>query len=448
MNQFVPVAIFGFPAVVLVLFAFVPARTAVLTSMLGAWMFLPIAGFKLAPGIPDVTKMSVTCLSVVMCAAVFDARRFSTLRWSVLDSFILVWVLCPIPSAVSSGYGLYEGFSLSFGVLVAWGLPYLIGRLYFCDQRGLSELALALVIAGLVYMPFVLFEVRMSPQLHTWVYGFHQHDFGQSKRGGGWRPTVFMQHGLAVALFMATAAISAFWLWLSGASKVIWRVPIWAVSAGLIVTTVLCKSSGASILMIAACGALVIAKHFRAVWPIVGLSSLVPTYIGSRMLGLWDAGVLVRWAGAVSDREDSLLSRLRSEDILLRAIGGHSWLGLGRLESVYGSVEEGEKFIPDALWVISFAKTGLLGLTALFGVLLVPVVAFSWRWRTVVFRDSSAAPAVALAVVLVIYALDCLMNAMPNPIYTLIAGGLVAASMKAGSTSTTSYGHRAGAIPA
>ena len=59
------------------------------------------------------------------------------------------------------------------------------------------------VLGGLIYVPLCLFEVRMSPQLHNMVYGFAQHSFGQTVRGGGWRPMVFMQHGLAVGLFMS-----------------------------------------------------------------------------------------------------------------------------------------------------------------------------------------------------------------------------------------------------
>lgn len=51
-----------------------------------------------------------------------------------------------------------------------------------------------------------------QPQLHTLVYGFHQHQFTQSIRLG-WRPTVFLQHGLAVNAWMAASTVAAFGLW-------------------------------------------------------------------------------------------------------------------------------------------------------------------------------------------------------------------------------------------
>ena len=38
-----------------------------------------------------------------------------------------------------------------------------------------------LLIGGLIYIPFCLFEIKMSPQLHKWVYGYHQHAFDQNE---------------------------------------------------------------------------------------------------------------------------------------------------------------------------------------------------------------------------------------------------------------------------
>jgi O-antigen ligase len=78
----------------------------------------------------------------------------------------------------------------------------------------------------------------------------------------------------------------------------------------------------------------------------------------------------------------------------------------------------------DSLWIIVFGKFGVVGLGSLLLGLLVPVLAL-WRrcppstWH----RPSSAWPW-ALALVLTLYALDDLVNAMVNPVYLLIAGGL------------------------
>ena len=58
-----------------------------------------------------------------------------------------------------------------------------------------------IVLAGLLYSALIVFEIRMSPQLHKWVYGFFPHTWGQQVRYGGFRPVVFLGHGLWVSMF-------------------------------------------------------------------------------------------------------------------------------------------------------------------------------------------------------------------------------------------------------
>jgi len=101
---------------------------------------------------------------------------------------------------------VYDGFSEIVRAFIGWGLPYLIGRVYFNDLESLQELAVGIFIGGLIYIPFCWFEVRFSPQLHKWVYGFRQHSFIQNVRDGGYRPMVFMQHGLMVGMWMGAKA--------------------------------------------------------------------------------------------------------------------------------------------------------------------------------------------------------------------------------------------------
>ena len=100
---------------------------------------------------------------------------------------------------------------------VTWGIPYFLGRIYFNDLQGLRELSVAIFIGGLIYVPFCLYEIRFSPQLHRLLYGYHQHDFSQTFRFGGYRPMVFMQHGLMVGMWMGMATLAGIWLAWTGA---------------------------------------------------------------------------------------------------------------------------------------------------------------------------------------------------------------------------------------
>lgn len=439
----VPITLFGWPIVVLALFAALPARRAVIVGMLGAWLFLPIAGYSL-PGFPDITKMSITCVSVFLATLIFDAGRLSRLRWSWVDLAMLAWVLAPFPSAVNAGYGAYEGLSGIMNQAVSWGMPYMIGRLYFSDLEGLRELAMGVFIGGLVYTPLVLLEARLSPQLHLWVYGFHQHSFGQTKRGGGWRPMVFMQHGLAVAMFMGTAAVCGLWMWTAGRVRTMriagGAVPTWVLAIGLFGVAAACRSTYALMLMLTGIVALLASRVLSTRLILAAMLTIAPVYVVARTVGGWDAQELRDVAEVIGQqREGSLDVRLNSEDALWAWVQGDVLFGRGRLSSLMDADrDEWGRFIPDGLWLIALGKFGAAGLTAMFGVLLLPAGVYLLRSRPRELMRAEAAGATVLATVLVLYAMDNLLNAMVDPIYLLAAGGL--AVCRVGATAHERHG--------
>ena len=72
----------------------------------------------------------------------------------------------------------------------------------------------ALAAAGLIYSIPLLFEIRFSPQIHYWVYGYYSSDFIQEMRqDGAFRPMVFMGHGLAACFFAMTTVVASAALW-------------------------------------------------------------------------------------------------------------------------------------------------------------------------------------------------------------------------------------------
>ncbi|MCX5690842.1 MAG: hypothetical protein NTV94_13845 [Planctomycetota bacterium] len=363
--------------------------------MLGAWLFLPMASYPMP--VVAITKMSVTCVSVFIGTVFFDPSRFNGLRFTSTDAALIAWVLAPLLSAISAGYGVSEGVAGALNQMVSWGLPYLVGRLYFSDQKALTELAIAVFIGGLVYAPLVIFEAKMSPQLHTYVYGFHQHQFAQARRGEGWRPTVFMQHGLAVAMFMGTAAVCGLWLWLGGGLRVL--LGSVALPAGRMLGTKL------------------------ILWL---LMSIAPVYILARTIGGWDAQLLRSIAGIMGDdRGGSLGVRLTSEEVCWRFIQSSPLLGDCRMDRLMLRDMPDERFVPDALWLIVMTKNGLFGVLALYSFLLLPVKEYLSGFRPSALFARHLCGATVAATVLALYVVDSLLNAMVNPIYLLGAGGLV-----------------------
>ncbi|MCZ6835629.1 MAG: O-antigen ligase domain-containing protein [Planctomycetota bacterium] len=414
---------FSWIPLVLILFLVTTPRRAVIIAFIGAWLFLPMYGYKL-PGLPDYTKVSATIYGAMLGVILFDAGRLMTFRPSLFDIPMLVWCLCPFVSAPLNGYELYDGMSLSVEQVIAWGLPYFIGRLYFSDLEGLRELAIGIFIGGLIYMPLCLYEIRMSPQLHAKVYGFFPHDFGQTKRWGGWRPSVFMQHGLMVGMWMAGATLMGIWLWFSGIIKRIWGVPVGLFVAGLFITTVMCKSTGAVVLLLGGVMLLFGSYLFKTKWLVLIAVLIPPLYLGARIQG-WNAEEIISASALIHEkRAFSVRYRVEAEiDLVERAMERpfFGWAGWGR--NMILSRKGEDLFAADSMWIIVLGRQGLVGLTCLGITMILPGYFLTKRIPVRLWADPVHGSAVAIVTLVIIYTYDNLFNAMINPVFILAMGG-------------------------
>lgn len=425
MNEMVNITLFGWIPIVLVLFTVLRPLHAVLASFLGGWLFLPMASIPVAWLPVDLSKMSVTCYGALVGVLLFDARKFFAFRPRPIDAPMLVWCLMPMITGLANSLEWRLNASLTLSQVVMWGMPWFIGRLYLTDARAYRETAAAVVIAGLVYVPFCWYELVMSPQLHRIVYGWHQHDFIQTARGGGWRPMVFMQHGLMVAAWMMSASLVGVWLWLSGAVRRIGGVPLVWLLVPLVGTALSCKSLGALVLLGVGFCSLLAVKYLRWTGVLVALAVLPVTFMGARIAGRTGGDTLVALATMVNpDRAESLEFRLRNEDLLMRKalrrpLLGWGW-GLGRVQDEWGNDEA----VTDGLWIILLGGYGLVGLGALYGALLLPPAVVAWRVRKLRAPPEATAPVLALCAIAILFAVDTIPNAMVNPFFSLICGGL------------------------
>jgi hypothetical protein len=424
----VPLALAGCLPATALSFLALPARRALCLSFLAAWLFLPIADYEL-PGIPDFNKSSAIALSALVVIALFQGRRLLSLRARWVDAPMLAWCLCPIASSLSNDLGLYDGLAASLTHFIKWGIPYLVGRLYFAELPALGELAVAIFVGGLVYVPLCLLECRLSPQLHTWVYGYHQHVFAQAIRFGGFRPTVFLEHGLVVAMWMAAATIVGAALALSGARRNLAGAPAaWLVGA-LFVTTLLCKSVNAWVAL-----AVGLAGVGRLRAPVLFcLLVFSPLYMVARSTGWLDTDRTLALAGDYlpEERLQSLETRLRNEDVLVvraleRPLLGWAGWGRARIRDDDGN----DTCITDGRWVIALGENGLVGLVAFTVALALPLLLLL-RLPLGAWRAPAVAPAAALAIVLGLNLVDCMFNAPINPVLLLATGGLTGLSPRA-----------------
>lgn len=447
MSAFVPyVPLIWLVAVVAVFPSFGRPHRALLFIIFSGTLFLPEAmPDHIALGPFHFGKYHAISYAALLGALVYDSGRLLSGRLGWVDVPIVIWCLCPLPSVLTNDPPP-DGSSVTRDAIaqvwtqtVTFGIPYLLGRRYFSDRAALWDLALAVVIAATVYVPLCLIEVRLSPQLHYWIYGYSQHDFAQTMRFGGYRPMVFLQHGLALGMFMTSACLIATWMWWSGAFGGVGRNRAGAgmglsyLPLILASTTVLLKSMGAVSLGVVGATVLWFGRATGSRWWLLLLAAVPIVYVSVRVTGEWSGEALVQGiAENISeDRAASLQTRLKSENVLAqRALEQPTfgWSGWGR-SLVIDDETHKMMAIPDGYWIIVFGTRGLVGLCALGGVLLVPVIRFAWLVPPTRWSDCTVAPAAACAVVLALWTIDSLLNAMALPVYFVISGSLAGADI-------------------
>jgi len=429
MNALGYIALFAWPIAAIALAVWLRVPRAVVAACVIAWLFLPEGGLNF-PGPLDLSKINVTTISMLAGLLLMDSRRVLSIRWSWADTPIAVLCVSSFFSSLSNGLGAYDGLAESLAKTFSWGVPWLVGRACFTSLADLRILALGIVLGGLAYVPFCLYEVRMSPQLHRIVYGFFPHDeFAQTRRFGGFRPNVFMQHGLMVGMWMCMAALVAAWLWLGGRTRALLGVPMWLAVGAQVATAILCKSAGAIVLMFAGGGVLAFSRVTRTRLALLVIAVLPLAYVGYRVMdgptkALVDA---VATVPILSQRVDSLDYRFEAEGILMdhalkRPLFG--WGGYARHRPLNDDGEELAR--TDSLWVIILGQNGIVGLVALYLALALPLWSVARRVPAAALLSPPAAPLLILALVVALFACDSLFNAMFNPVYVMAAGGVIA----------------------
>jgi hypothetical protein len=403
-------------------------QRAVLASILLAVMFMPWVSVDLGSYLVWNRRTSVT-LAIFIGLILRDPERLTSLRLSRWDIPIITYCLIPLFSSVINGFGVYDGFSGIVNHSLWFGGPYFIGRIFFTKAEHRRDIARALVIGAAIYVPFCVWEIRMSPHLHANLYGFFQHEFQQTVRGNHYRPMVFMQHGLMVAMWIACGALMALCLHLNRDKMRFFGLSLRIVCVGLTLVLLAMQSYGAVILLL---GFYFVVGYCRSTnhrWPLL-LLLLVPLgWVAGRVTGIVDSRSLVEVMSFANERRSaSFASRLHTEDVLIAntwkqpVFGLASWGADRTIE-----VEFVEKYVVvDGFWILAFSRYGFIGLLAFLLIFFLPAYSVLRRSRP---RDWSTSPdhgvTAALALTLTIVAIDNLMNAMFNPLWVVIAGALV-----------------------
>jgi hypothetical protein len=388
------VALLTWIPVSLLIFRRFPVRIAMLINFVGGWAVLPAANYVsggsafpywiIGTSLESdyfITKATIVGFSGLLGVFVFDRDRFKRFELTVWDLAMGMWLIAPLLSAIANPDNFAEGWVGEGYQLLAWGSPYLIGRLYFTDTQSLRTAAKAFVIGGLAYIPFCIFEIFKGPCIYAWLYGYQPFQTNGAKRFIGYRPIGLLENGNQLGIWMATATLIAMWLWRRKTAQSILGIPIFAAAIALFTITILCQSTGAIILLLALVPFVFVDPRFlsRAVSIVLVLGILA--FAAIRIANIISLHELVRTnpvAHAVdgylrSIGKGSLGWRLNQDERHIDTALDEPILGYGQWNWWHGGFER-----PWSLWLLVFGMYGSVGLISLEAVLLIPALRVVW----------------------------------------------------------------------
>lgn len=421
-------------------------EVTLLFAVLGGYLFLPQNTSIDLPGLYELNKLSIPVYTAMAACLIAVSRSKDRKAPEQIKTASAMWLIGWFPQGYQSRFFIFlilfgavmtvltNGDAVTGPDLYLPGLrlydagssvlltfitiaPMLLARKFLAHPEGQRLLLMAFFIGGLVYVPLVLFEVRMSPQINQVLYGFFAHDWIQHVRDGGYRPIVFLYHGLRVSIFLM--AVLLITLGLARISLGKKRMGFLAAAAVLFVALVLTKSLGAVLIALVFCPILLLAPRGILIFASASLAIVVLFYPISRGAGLIPLDDIRNFAASISaDREQSLSYRIYFEEALLaraqeRPLFG--WGGWGR--NLYIGKEEA---VPDGEWILLLGRDGWAGFLGQFGLMVFPVVMLFWRWR----RDAIGMESAVIAGVLAASTIDLLPNSGLTPDKWLLAGAL------------------------
>ena len=445
-------ALLVWPLVMLVLAYALPWPRALVISILGGFLFLPEVGMWFDPPLlPPIDKQIIPSATAFALALVLrpgaisgshlrepTPRTASAPRSGILPATPTALVglglvlLGMIGTALTNGdtlhfaetdytrpaLRLYDGVALAVDML-PMVLPFLLGRKYLAHPDQQRMILWVVAIAGLIYSLPALWEIRMSPRLNVQFYGFFPHNWHQHIRGGGYRPIVFLPHGLFLALFFALVAMAFF-----GLARIEERGRGLLLLGGVWVLMTLAMSNSLTGLLIAICLCPPILLFGRRIQLTVAavIALLILVYPTMRMTNLVPTDRIVAMAESINPaRALSLNYRFENETLIMDHVRERpllGWGGYGR-NRVYDDQGRGVDTV-DSSWIVALGVGGWVQFIGLFGLLAAPIVLL-WKNRN---RFEITTPTAVLCLMVAGTMIDLLANSGLTPVTWLIVGSL------------------------
>lgn len=432
------------PVVVAVMFSRWSRPEAAIWGILVGYLILPPVLVIDLPALPAIDKSMIPAIAVAFFAFISPRRDGETLPvppWPVsIKALVALLMVSPILTGMGNHAPLIEGTSFRPGIGTSQSigevmlnffqiLPFIIGFWLLSNIKGPVLLSRALVLSLLCYSIPMLIEVRLSPQINIWTYGFFQHDFVQTMRYNGFRPIVYLEHPLWVASLTLSALICA--VMFARAQR---TSKAYAIAAYLTFALVICKSLGALLEFAVALPILWLLRP-RYITMIAGvLGILVVLYPIARSSPLMPVDEVVSTAtGAEAERGQSLEFRLVNEGLLLQRAQERIWFGWGGWGRPMVVDPESARYLTviDGEWIRVIGERGIVGFIGQFGLLLAPLLLLWRHWPRDRGKPGAAELSLAgLAMVLALNMVDLIPNATITPLTWLLAGVIAGAAVR------------------
>lgn len=402
------VALLAWIPISLFLFRRYSMHKALLINFIGGWAVLPAANYH-DPGVAFpywilgtslesdyfLTKATMIGLTGLLGVLLFDRQALRRFDLTVWDLPMGMWLAAPLLSAIANPGHYAEGWTGEAYQVLAWGSPYLIGRLYFTDTQSLRMAGKAFVIGGLAYIPICILEFFKGPFLYVRLYGYQPFQLQGEHRFIGYRPIGFLENGNQLGIWMATSTLIALWLWHRKTAAKILGIPMLLVAVALFLVTILCQSTGAIILLLALIPFVFIdPRHLSRTVSIVLVIGIL-AFAAFRIANIVSVHELVMrnsTAHAVASYmqrigKGSFEWRLNQDEGHINTALEEPILGYGQWDwwakKLYVQTNEGWKRDnpqgrPWGLWLLVFGMYGGVGLVALESLLLIPALRAVW----------------------------------------------------------------------
>lgn len=405
-----------------VLFAVLPPARAITLAYLAGWLLMPVGEVSI-PGFWDLDKILVTNVGVVLGTLFFCPQVLRGYRPHLADLFLLIYCGSGLAASITNGLGLYDGVSRFSYLMLFYGAPYFAGRVFFKRREDFVRAAETVVLASACYSLLALWEWKMSPQFHKYLYGAFQHAWDQHYRWGFWRPIVFFEHALALGTFFSWTSLLAVWLWRAGILDKRFGMYGWLIVAGPILGLLSSMSFGPWGMFIVGCGLLYGWEYLRFKPMILVPVVLAVMWMGMRYTATSKGDWLPQMVSKISaDRAESVQYRITVENMLIEKAKRRPIFGWGTWGRNRVMTEEGQdRFGTDGAWVIILGTSGLVGLAGFY---------LWWCWPVVmqflIPRWSPGDPAIMTIIVAIgLQAVSLIFNDFLSPILILLCGGLV-----------------------